>query len=87
MRFRSVKSIVIAPANTGRLSSNNTAVITTDQTNKGTRSNLSPFERILITVVIKFNAPMIDETPAKWSEKIARSTEGPAWAILLARGG
>lgn len=42
---------------------------------------------MLTTVVIKFTAPRIEDTPARWREKIARSTEGPAWAILLARGG
>lgn len=79
--------MVIAPASTGNLRSKRTAVIITDQTNKGTRSNRSPLDRILITVVIKFSAPIIDDTPAKCKEKIARSTDGPAWAILLARGG
>jgi len=44
-------------------------------------------DRMLITVVIKFKAPIIDDTPARWREKIARSTDGPAWAIFLARGG
>lgn len=42
---------------------------------------------MLRTVVMKFNAPKIDETPAICREKIARSTEGPAWAIFAARGG
>jgi len=42
---------------------------------------------MLITVVIKFTAPKIDEAPARWREKMARSTDGPAWAILLANGG
>lgn len=42
---------------------------------------------ILIIVVIKLIAPRIDEIPAKWSEKIVRSTEAPAWARLLANGG
>jgi hypothetical protein len=42
---------------------------------------------ILIVVEIKFTAPRMDETPAKWSEKIAKSTDAPAWAIPLARGG
>jgi hypothetical protein len=41
----------------------------------------------LITVEIKFTAPRIDEAPAKCREKIAKSTEGPACAIFLARGG
>ena len=38
-------------------------------------------------VVIKLIAPRIDETPARWSEKIVRSTEAPACARFPARGG
>jgi hypothetical protein len=45
------------------------------------------FGFILIVVVMKFTAPRIDETPVTCSEKIARSTDAPAWAIPLARGG
>lgn len=29
-------------------------------------------------VVIKLIAPKIEETPARWSEKIVKSTEAPA---------
>lgn len=36
---------------------------------------------------MKFTAPKIDDAPAKCREKIARSTDGPAWAIFLASGG
>ena len=86
-KFRSVKSMVMAPASTGRLRRRRIVVIFADQTNKGTRSNRSPLYRILITVVIKFNEPKIEETPAMWREKIAKSTLGPAWAMLEARGG
>lgn len=42
---------------------------------------------ILIHVVIKLIAPRIEDTPARWREKIVRSTEAPAWAKLLAKGG
>jgi len=42
------------------------------------RSRVKPCQRMLITVVIKFTAPKIEEAPAKCSEKIAKSTEGPA---------
>lgn len=38
-------------------------------------------------VVIKLMAPRIEETPAKWREKIVRSTEAPAWARFPASGG
>lgn len=42
---------------------------------------------MLIMVVIKLIAPKIDDTPAKWREKMVKSTEGPAWARLPASGG
>lgn len=87
MKFRSVNSIVIAPAKTGKESKSKIAVILTDQTNNGRRSNCIPRQRILITVVIKFTAPKIEETPAKCNEKIAKSTDPPAWAILPDNGG
>jgi len=86
-KFRSVSSIVIAPANTGNDNKSNTTVIVTAQTNSGIRSRCIPCHRILITVVIKLIAPKIDDAPAKCKEKIARSTDGPAWAILDDRGG
>lgn len=78
---------MIAPANTGKERSNSKAVIATAQTNRGVRSNLIPSGRILITVVIKFTAPRIEEIPAKCNLKIAKSTEAPPWAILEERGG
>jgi len=87
LKFRSVNSIVIAPAKTGRDKRRRTAVIFTDHTNKGSRSNCIPRQRILIIVVIKLTAPKIEETPAKCKEKIARSTEPPAWARFPAKGG
>lgn len=40
-----------------------------------------------MTVVIKFNEPKIDDAPARWREKIARSTDGPEWAKFAANGG
>jgi len=46
-----------------------------------------PFERILMIVVIKLVAPKIDEAPAKCRERIAKSTDGPMWAMFLAKGG
>lgn len=64
-KLRSVKSIVIAPAKTGRDSKRRIAVRKTDQTNKGVWSHDIPGARILIIVVIKFTAPRMDEAPAK----------------------
>jgi hypothetical protein len=87
LRFRSVSSIVIAPARTGNDRRRRTTVIVTAHTNRGIRSRYIPCHRILITVVIKFTAPKIDDAPAKWREKIAKSTDGPACARFLERGG
>jgi hypothetical protein len=87
LRLRSVNNIVIAPANTGRDNKSKIAVINTDHTNKGTRSKRIAAHRILIIVVIKLTAPKIEEIPAKCNEKIAKSTEGPLWDILSAKGG
>lgn len=77
LRLRSVKSIVIAPARTGRERRRRRAVIPTDQTKSGTRSRDISEERILMIVVIKLIAPKIDEAPAKWREKIVKSTLAP----------
>ena len=68
----------MAPANTGKDSSNNTAVIKTAQANKGIRSISIPKTRKFPNVLIKFTAPKIDLTPAKCNEKIAKSTDAPA---------
>lgn len=77
LKFRSVNNIVIAPAKTGNDKRRRIVVINTDQTNKGIRSIVIPKERMLIMVVMKLIEPKIDDAPAKWSEKIAISTEGP----------
>lgn len=76
-RFRSVKSIVIAPAKTGNDKSKRIAVKITDQTKSLVFSNLSFFVFKFKIVVIKFKAPKIDEIPAKCKEKIVKSTEIP----------
>lgn len=77
LRFRSVSSMVIAPANTGRERRRRRAVIPTDQTKRGTRSRDMSEERILIIVVMKLMAPRIDEAPAKCREKMVKSTLAP----------
>lgn len=87
LRFRSVSSMVIPAARTGRERRSRTAVISTDQTNRGVWYWDRAGGFMLIIVVIKLMAPRIDETPARWSEKIAKSTEAPACAKLPARGG
>lgn len=87
LRFRSVRSIVMPAARTGRESRSKIAVMRTDQTNRGVWYCDSAGGFILIIVVIKLIAPRIDDTPAKCREKMARSTDAPAWARLPARGG
>jgi hypothetical protein len=67
-------------AKTGNDNNNNTAVINTAQTNKGTKPILKPGDLILITVAIKLIAPKIDDIPAICKLKIAISTE-PSDAI------
>jgi len=79
--------MVIAPAKTGKESNNKIVVNRTDQTNKGIRSVVIEVGRILIIVVIKLILPKIDEIPARWREKIARSTLAPEWKLIEARGG
>lgn len=77
----------MAPARTGRERSKRIAVTNTAQANKGIRSITIPITRKLTKVLIKFTAPSSEETPARWREKIAKSTEAPAWAKLLLSGG
>ena len=78
---------MIAPARTGRDRRSRITVIVTAHTNSGIRSSCIPCHRMLMTVVIKLIAPRIEDAPAKWREKIARSTDGPEWAMFDARGG
>ena len=77
LKFLSVKSIVIAPASTGKLNNNKNAVINTDQTNRGSLFIIIPRQRILNIVTIKFIAPAIEDTPAKCRAKIPASIDAP----------
>jgi hypothetical protein len=87
LKFRSVSSMVMAPASTGKDSSKRTAVIRTDHTNKGIESKFIEEDRIFMIVVMKLIAPRIEEAPAKCNLKIAKSTEIPEWNKFPARGG
>lgn len=60
LKFRAVNSIVIAPADTGNEINSNTAVIRTDQQNKGIFSIVIADGRIIIIVEMKLIAPRID---------------------------
>jgi hypothetical protein len=45
--------------------------------NRGSRAKDIEDLRMLIIVVIKLIAPKIEEAPARWREKIAKSTDLP----------
>jgi len=77
----------MAPASTGSDNRSRTAVIRTDQTNKGMESKDIEADRIFIIVVIKLIAPRIEDAPAKCKLKIAKSTEIPEWNRFPAKGG
>lgn len=77
LKLRSVSSMVIAPARTGNDKRSSKAVSRTDHTKRGISSKDMPSPRILEIVVIKFALPRILLTPARWREKIPRSTAVP----------
>jgi hypothetical protein len=87
LKFLSVKTIVIAPAKTGKDNNNNTAVTTIAQPNKANLCNLIPGLLILSIVVIKFIAPNKLLIPARCKAKIAKSTLGPLCACIPLKGG
>jgi len=65
LKFRSVRSIVMAPARTGRDRRRRIAVNSTDHTKRGISSMVIASGRMLEIVVIKFADPKILLTPAK----------------------
>jgi hypothetical protein len=77
LKFLSVNTIVIAPANTGNDNNNNTAVTSTAHPNKANLCSLIPGLLIFSIVVMKFIAPNKLLTPDKCSPNIAKSTLGP----------
>ena len=88
LKLRSVKSIVIAPARTGSLVTRRRAVKDNAHSIRGIRSKeISFVVREHKTVVIKLILPRIEEIPAKWRLKIARSTEIPLWYFESDKGG
>ncbi len=78
---------MIAAAKTGRERRSKIVVIKIDHTNKGMWYMVIDCIFMLIIVVIKLIAPKMEETPARWSEKIVKSTDGPICEIWFERGG
>lgn len=87
LKLRSVKSIVIAPANTGNESKSKNAVTRTAQTKSGILCMKSPGALILKIVTIKLIAPIIEAAPERCKLNIARSTDGPECACIAESGG
>ena len=87
LKFLSVNSIVIDPANTGSDNISKNAVIKTAHTNRGNLCIDIPGALILKIVVIKFTVPKIEDTPAKCKLKIAKSTDPPEWKPIPDSGG
>jgi hypothetical protein len=87
LKFLSVKTIVIPPANTGNDNNNNTAVIITAQPNKANLCKRIPGLLIFNIVVMKFIAPNILLIPLKCKPKIAKSTLGPLCDCIPDKGG
>lgn len=78
---------MIPAARTGSDSSRSTVVTNRAQIKSGVWYWEIAGGFILMIVVIKLIEPRIEETPARCREKIAKSTEAPAWARFPARGG
>jgi len=77
LKLRSNKSIVIAPAKTGRDNNNKKTVTKIDQTKSLIFSNQILNERTLIIVDKKLIEPKIDLKPATCNPKITKSTLDP----------
>jgi len=77
LKLRSIKSIVIAPASTGRDNKSKNAVIRILHTNSGITYRGIPGERMLKMVTMKLMAPRIEDIPARCRLKIPKSTAGP----------
>src|ERR1700746_278973 len=78
-KLRSVSSMVMAPASTGSDSNSRNTVTRIDHTNSGILCSVMPGARMLKIVVMKLMAPRIEEAPARWIDRMAKSTAGPGW--------
>src|SRR6185312_966914 len=81
-KLRSVSSMVIAPASTGSDNKSRNTVTRIDHTNSGILCSVMPGARMLKMVVMKLMAPRIEDAPARWIDRIAKSTDGPGWPVV-----
>ena len=72
--WRSVRSMVTAPAMTGRAMISRIDWVSIVQTKSGTRLQVIPGARMLAIVTKMLSAPMKDEIPVRWMRKIQAST-------------
>ena len=82
-----MRSMVIPAASTGRDPMSSIAVMIRDQGNSGTRSIIMASVRMFQTVTTKLIEATMEDAPARWREKMARSTAALLWATFLDRGG
>ena len=87
LKARSVRSIVIAPARTGKDSSSKIAVTRVAQVKRGILWRETPGARMLTVVTMKLIAPNVLLMPARCRAKMAISTEAPLWACKPDSGG
>ena len=78
-KWRSVSSIVTAPASTGITAISRYAVMSQVHTNSGIFISVMPGARMLRMVVMMLIEPMIDDAPMMWIAKIVMSMPIPAW--------
>ena len=52
------------------------------QTKSGILCSVMPGARMLKMVVMKLMAPRMELAPAKCSDRIARSSDGPVWPVV-----
>ena len=87
LKFRSVSSIVMPPASTGRASTNKKAVNSIAHMNRGVRYIVMPFVRMFSIVVRKFMELSMEDIPARCSLNITRSTPPPECVWMFDSGG
>ena len=75
--------MVMAPARTGSDSRSKKAVTSTAHTKSGILCSVIPGARILRIVVMKLIAPRIEDAPARWSARMAKSMAMPGVPEVL----
>ena len=57
-----------------------------DQANSGILCSVMPGARMFRIVVMKLIAPRIEAAPARWSERMPKSSAGPGWPTVESGG-